>query len=304
MRLEPLGHSALTAQASAGVPVMLKPSSSVQIDIVLNQLTVNFPTHTKARFVQAVQNVSGNFMRGSQTAVVGPNGAGKSTLLSAIAGSLKTLPGAVQICPEVRDCVAWLPQQSAIDRSFPIQTFDLVAMGLWRQVGSFKALDAAQREKVQEALDAVRLGGCAQHNIGELSAGQFQRALFARVLLQDAQLILLDEPFNAVDARTTADLLAVVSQWHAQARTVIAVLHDLEQARRHFDLTLLLARRCVAWGPSNEALSSANLLRARQMSELWEGSEDSENDAAARHEVDTPKPKRWTEETAVFGSGS
>jgi zinc/manganese transport system ATP-binding protein len=83
-------------------------------------------------------------------------------------------------------------------------------------------------------------------------------------------VILLDEPFNAIDARTTADLLAVVARWHAEARTVIAVLHDLEQVRKHFDRTLLLARRCVAWGPTAQVLQAANLFQARQMAEAWE----------------------------------
>ena len=94
--------------------------------------------------------------------------------------------------------------------------------------------------------------------------------LFARVLLQDAPVILLDEPFNAIDARTTADLLAVVARWHAESRTVIAVLHDLEQVRRHFDRTLLMARRCVAWGPTAQVLHADHLFRARQMAEAWD----------------------------------
>ncbi len=103
-----------------------------------------------------------------------------------------------------------------------------------------------------------------------MSVGQFQRVLFARVLLQDAPVILLDEPFSGVDARTTADLLAVVRRWHTEGRTVIAVLHDMEQVRQHFDQALLLARRCVAWGPTRGVLQPEHLLRARQLSESWD----------------------------------
>ncbi|MBP6544607.1 MAG: ABC transporter, partial [Piscinibacter sp.] len=96
--------------------------------------------------------------------------------------------------------------------------------------------------------------------------------LFARVLLQDAQLILLDEPFNAIDARTSADLLAVVRRWHGEARTVVAVLHDMELVRENFPQTLLLAREAVAWGPTAQVLHAENLFRARQMSERWDES--------------------------------
>jgi len=231
--------------------------------ITLRNLTVAYRGHP------AVHHLSGEFEAGSLTAVVGPNGAGKTTLLAAIMGGLKPTEGEVQLAAEMRGRIAWLPQQATIDRSFPVCVFDLVALGHWGSVGSFRALSAAQSEQVLHALQAVGLGGFERRSIGELSAGQFQRVLFARVLLQDAPVILLVEPFNAIDARTTADLLAVVARWHTEARTVIAVLHDLEQVREHFDQTLLLARRCVAWGPTAEVLQAANLFRARQMAEAW-----------------------------------
>jgi zinc/manganese transport system ATP-binding protein len=217
-----------------------------------------------------VHHLSGEFASGSLTAVVGPNGAGKTSLLAAIMGRLQPTHGEVCMAADLRGRIAWLPQQAAIDRSFPIRVFDLVALGHWSRVGSFRAVNSAQSEQVQHALQVVGLGGFERRSIDELSAGQFQRVLFARVLLQDASVILLDEPFNAIDARTTADLLAVVAHWHAQARTVIAVLHDLEQVREHFDRTLLLARRCVAWGPTAQVLQAENLLRARQMAEAWD----------------------------------
>ena len=123
---------------------------------------------------------------------------------------------------------------------------------------------------MHHALHAVGLHGFDRRLIGELSAGQFQRALFARLLLQDAPVILLDEPFNAIDARTTADLLALVHRWHGQARTIVAVLHDMEQVREHFSHTLLLARRCVAWGPTAQVLDARHLLEARKMAEAWD----------------------------------
>lgn len=232
--------------------------------IALHNLTVAYRGHP------AVHHLSGEFAAGSLTAIVGPNGAGKSSLFAAIMGALRPTEGKVQIDAELRGRIAWLPQQAAIDRSFPMRVFDLVALGHWQSIGSFRGLSRTQSEQVQQALEAVGLGDFEHRNISELSAGQFQRVLFARVLLQNAPVILLDEPFNAIDARTTADLLAVIARWHAQARTVIAVLHDLEQVREHFDQTLLLARRCVAWGPTAEVLHAENLFRARKMAEAWD----------------------------------
>ena len=101
-------------------------------------------------------------------------------------------------------------------------------------------------------------------------AGQFQRVLFARLLLQDCPVIILDEPFTAIDARTTADLLAVVLRWHAENRTIIAVLHNFDQVRSYFPKTLMIARESIGWGKTAEVLTAENLQLARQMSEAWD----------------------------------
>jgi zinc/manganese transport system ATP-binding protein len=229
-----------------------------------DDLTVAYDGHP------AVHHLTGSFEPGSLTAVVGPNGAGKTSLLAAIMGRLLPAEGQVRLATGLRGRIAWLPQQAEIDRSFPMRVFDLVALGHWGRLGAFRGLGAAQHGEVLTALHAVGLAGFERRGLAELSAGQFQRVLFARVLLQDAPVILLDEPFNAIDARTTADLLSVVRRWHGEARTVIAVLHDLEQVRAHFESTLLLARRCVAWGPTAEVLRAENLFRARQLAEAWD----------------------------------
>ena len=178
--------------------------------------------------------------------------------------------GRIEIAPELRRQLAYLPQQSQIDRSFPVRALDMVMLGHWSRLGTFGAAGRAQRERAVEALAAVGLQGFERRLLGELSVGQFQRLLFARLLVQDAQLILLDEPFNAIDARTCADLLGIVHRWHAEGRTVVAVLHDVEQVRMHFPETLLLAREPIAWGRTAAVLSAANLQRARQMAERWD----------------------------------
>jgi zinc/manganese transport system ATP-binding protein len=218
----------------------------------------------------AVHHLSGHFARGSLTAIVGPNGAGKSSLLDALMGRIAPAGGRIEWAPGLRERVAYLPQQSQIDRSFPLRVIDMVMLGHWGHVGAFRAAGAGQRAQAADALGAVGLRGFEQRLIGELSVGQFQRLLFARLLLQDAQLILLDEPFNAIDARTCAELLAVVARWHAEQRTVVAVLHDMAQVQAHFPTTLLLAREAVAWGPTAQVLTADNLARARQMAEHWD----------------------------------
>ena len=219
----------------------------------------------------AVHRLQGEIAEGSLTAIVGPNGAGKSTVLKGVTGSLRPLQGRIAFGRLARDDIAYLPQQSDVDRSFPIVVSDLVAMGLWREIGGFAGLRAAHRTRVAEAISAVGLEGFEKRPIGSLSGGQVQRALFARLLLQDARLVLLDEPFTAIDARTVADLIGVVRRWHGEGRTVLAVLHDVDTVRAHFPRTLMLARELVAHGPTAQVLTAENQFRARQMCEACAG---------------------------------
>jgi zinc/manganese transport system ATP-binding protein len=229
--------------------------------IVFQDLTLGYDRHP------AVHHVDGTVQRGDLLAVVGPNGAGKSTLLKGIAGTLRPLGGTLSGGAASRDDVAYLPQASEVDRSFPLPVYDLVAMGLWRRSGLFGAIGRKDRDAILAAIAAVGLAGFEGRTIQSLSGGQLQRVLFARLLLQDAAVILLDEPFTAIDAKTTADLLSLVARWHGEERTVIAVLHDLDLVRRHFPQTLLLAREPVAWGRTADVLTAENLLTARRMVE-------------------------------------
>jgi zinc/manganese transport system ATP-binding protein len=214
----------------------------------------------------AVHHVSGSFSPGSLTAIVGPNGAGKSTLLRAIAGLHR--PGGGTVAAP-KQGIALLPQVAAVDRAFPVCCLDVVQFGHWARAGAFRAIRPAERARSLQALAAVGLEGFERRPVGSLSVGQFQRVLFARLLVQDAPIILLDEPFNALDARTIHDLLALVRRWHGEGRTVVAVLHDIALVEREFPETLLLAREAIAWGPTAETLSPANRLRARMMAEAW-----------------------------------
>ena len=220
----------------------------------------------------AVHHLNGDVAAGALVAVIGPNGAGKSTLFRGLAGILKPLSGSIHLGGlDIKD-IAYLPQTADIDRSFPISVFDFVGTGLWRQVGFFGGMGNAARDKIAQALAAVGLNGFENRSIGTLSGGQMQRMLFARVLLQDARLIVLDEPFNAIDAKTSADLLALVKRWHGEGRTVLAALHDMELVRSHFPETLLLARGPVAWGATADVLTAENLLVALRMCEAFDDS--------------------------------
>jgi zinc/manganese transport system ATP-binding protein len=203
-------------------------------------LTLGYERHP------AVHHLSGSVEAGALIAVVGPNGAGKSTLLKAIAGLLPPLAGTIERRLAPRD-IAYLPQVAEIDRSFPIHIYDLIAMGLWRRVSSFGGIGRRERNEIHSAIAAVGLIGFERRTIAALSGGQMQRALFARLLLQDSQLIVLNEPFNAVDGKTIADLIEVIRGWHSEGRTVLAALHDFTWCG-HVPQTLLIARELVALG--------------------------------------------------------
>ena len=232
--------------------------------IILDDLTLGYDGHP------AVHHLSGVFEPGSMTAVVGPNGSGKSTLLKGLTGILRPLGGRIERGRLRTSQMAYLPQQAEIDRSFPITVLDIVALGLWQRIGMFGGMKKELWEQAWQALGAVGLEGFEPRAIGDLSAGQFQRVLFARLLLQDCPVILLDEPFTAVDARTTTDLLGVIQRWHAENRTIIAVLHNYDQVRSYFPKTLMLARDPIGWGDTQEVLTPENLRLARQMSEAWD----------------------------------
>jgi zinc/manganese transport system ATP-binding protein len=216
--------------------------------VVLRDVTVRYGRRV------ALEAISGQFVSGSLTAVVGANGAGKSTLLAAIAGTVRLAHGAVNCPARAQRRLAYLPQLAALDRDYPLTVSELIALGGWQEFGAFRAPDAALHARSVAAAETVGLTGRLGRRIGELSMGELQRALFARLILQDAAVILLDEPFAALDAQTTSVLLDQVARWHQEGRTVIAVLHDLELVRTRFPSTLALARRCVAWSTTEVAL--------------------------------------------------
>lgn len=202
-----------------------------------------------------LRGLSGRFEAGSLTAIVGANGSGKSTLLKTLVGQLAPLEGEVR-CQIARPDIGYLPQLDEIDRRVPMTVCDFVALGHWRRASWWRSLGRAPwRDLTLEAIHAVGLRGLEGRWIDELSGGQFQRVRFARLLVEQAPLVLLDEPFSGIDSQTTEDLLCLIHQWHQQGTTVIAVLHDMALVRQHFPQTLALSPPTAAlWGATGEVL--------------------------------------------------
>ncbi len=223
--------------------------------LALRDLTVGYDRHP------AIHHLSLDIPQSSLVAIAGPNGAGKSTLLKSIAGLLTPVSGTIEGTQCIR--LAYLPQVHEIDRSFPITAFDMVSLGLWNELGAFRGLMPKHREQVAAALCTVGLEGFERRPIATLSGGQFQRALFARMILQDADLLLLDEPFSSIDTASAEILLNVTQDWQRKGKTVLAVLHDHTQINAYFPLCVLLARELIAYGNPSDVLSAENLQRAQ-----------------------------------------
>ncbi|MGL5446715.1 MAG: metal ABC transporter ATP-binding protein [Rhabdaerophilum sp.] len=232
-----------------------------QPELAFRNLTLGYDRHP------VVHHLDGVVQAGSLLAVIGPNGGGKSTLLKAIAGQIEPLGGMIG---NNFSSLAYMPQIGDLSRDFPVSVFDLALTGLCSQRGMFGRISRSERQRAEEAIGAVGLSGFEERSIRTLSGGQLQRLLFARMMLQDAALILLDEPFAAIDQRTITDLLAIILEWHAEGRTILTVLHDFELVRKSFPQSLLIAREMIAWGDTAKVLTPENLAIARRMSEAFD----------------------------------
>src|SRR3979411_2608607 len=225
--------------------------------IAVRNLSVGYGEHL------ALEGVTGDFAPASMTATVAPSGAGETALLKARAVMNRPLAGEVTCAALARHRLAYLPQQAELDRGFPITVGELVALGDLRNFGSVREPPPSLAASVREAVATVGLEAFINRQIAELSVGQFQRALFARLLLQDADVILLDEPFAALDESTTDQLLNLLQRWREKGQTIVAVRHDLDGVRLHLPSTLLLARSPIGWGETSLTLSADNLARAQ-----------------------------------------
>jgi len=219
-----------------------------------------------------VHHVDCSFTDTSLTAVVGPNGGGKSTLLKTISGLVPLMTGKIDFGDIKPNEIAYLPQQFEIDRTFPISVLGVVMLGLWPRIGAWGRIRKSHKNEALQALEQVDMVTFAQRPVIALSTGQWQRVLFARLILQRARLILLDEPFAAIDGHTTLDLMLELKHWRQEGVTIICVMHDLHLVRDHFPQAIVLARDLVAWGDTNDALCRENLDRALCLAGKWTNS--------------------------------
>ncbi len=200
---------------------------------------------------------------GALTAIVGPNGAGKSTLLKACLGLLPAASGRVrffgQTLEQARSRVAYVPQRESVDWDFPVSALDVAAMGTYRKIGWFKPVSHPWKEQAMQALARVGMADFAKRQISELSGGQQQRVFLARALAQNADLLLLDEPFAGVDAATEKAIVTVLHALRDAGKSAIVVHHDLQTVPQYFDQVLLLNMRVVAAGAVAQVFTQDNL---------------------------------------------
>lgn len=204
-------------------------------------------------------DVDASFPSGALSAIAGPNGAGKSTLLRACLGLVPADAGHALVegrpARMALDRVAYVPQREAVDWDFPITVREVVEMGRYPARGWVRRLRRADNEIVDECLERVGMSAFARRQIGQLSGGQRQRVFVARALAQRASLLLLDEPFSGIDARTEASLLELFRRLRDEGASIVVVHHDLTTVRSAFDWALLLNVRTVACGPVAEAVT-------------------------------------------------
>jgi ABC-type Mn2+/Zn2+ transport system ATPase subunit len=199
--------------------------------------------------VVALEALDVEIPRGRSIAVLGPNGSGKSTLFAVAVGLVSPSGGTVEVASER---VAYLPQGVAVDPVFPATVRDVVAMGRWGDLGLRRRMSGRDRELVDAAMSGLAVEHLAHRRLGALSGGQRQRALLAQVAAQDAEVLLLDEPFTGVDRPTEETVRELIGAWRDEGRTVMVATHDLARAARDYDMVLALNRRLIAFGPAAE----------------------------------------------------
>lgn len=228
--------------------------------IDIHQLTVNYEK------TSALWDINVSIPRGSLVGIIGPNGAGKSTFLKALLGIIRPLSGSVQFFgspfKEMRHKIAYVPQKGSIDWDFPMTVFDVILMGRYGKLKGLKWYKKADKEAALKILDRLGMSSLADRQISALSGGQQQRLFIGRALLQEADILLLDEPFAAVDKTTEEVIIELLRTLRDQGKTVLVVHHDLNTATSYFDMALLLNTSLVAFGKAKEVLTPENLSRA------------------------------------------
>lgn len=215
---------------------------------------------------RAVNDVSFDVMAGERVAVIGPNGAGKSTLFKAIAGIIPFTSGQISQggldCRTSHSLIGYVPQQNQVDWNFPATVGDVVVMGRARQIGWLRWAGRRDWDEVRRALALVSMEKLIDRRIGQLSGGQKQRVFIARALVQTAQVLLLDEPFNGLDPAAYEEILQTLDRLRSDGVTVLVATHDMELATTQFDKMLLIKRRLIAYGTAQQVYTPQHLRAA------------------------------------------
>lgn len=221
--------------------------------IEVDHLTVSYGP------VPALLDISLKISAGNLVGVIGPNGSGKSTLIKAILGFVKSDYGSVKLfgkeASRIKGRVAYVPQRGAVDWDFPVTVREIALMGRYGHRRWWQDLNAEDYRIADEALEKVRMSEFSNRQIGQLSGGQQQRVFMARALAQDAEIMLLDEPFAGVDAATESAILDVLEETKKLGKTLVVVHHDLATAAEYFDLLILLKQRLFGFGPPQQVLN-------------------------------------------------
>ena len=210
-----------------------------------------------------LENVNLNIKRGDFLALMGPNGAGKSTLLKTILNFIKPIGGEIKIkgklYKEVRKKIAYVPQRGSVDWDFPITLFDVVEMGCYGRVGFLKKINKTEKKNVERVIEKVGLTEFKERQISKLSGGQQQRAFLARAILQNAEIYLMDEPFQGVDSKTEKAIVEILKELKKSGKTLIVVHHDLQTVTSYFDTVAFINKTIVAAGPVEDVFNEENI---------------------------------------------
>ena len=204
----------------------------------------------------ALEDLNLNIETGSLMALVGPNGAGKSTLIKTILKFLKQITGEIKINAKT---LAYVPQRNSVDWDFPTTLFDVVEMGCYGRVGLFKRVSKEEKQKVLKAIEQVGMLEFKDRQISELSGGQQQRAFIARALVQEADIYLMDEPFQGVDSTTEKSIVEILKQLKAEGKTIIVVHHDLQTVPAYFESVALINKTVIVSGKVSEVFTQENI---------------------------------------------
>ncbi|WP_225048505.1 metal ABC transporter ATP-binding protein [Lacticaseibacillus kribbianus] len=210
-------------------------------------------------------DVAVDFHAGTITGIIGPNGAGKSTMIKAALGLIKAA-GSVTFddrpIKAIRKNIAYVEQRKDLDLTFPASVLDVVLTGTYASLGLFKSPGKREKAASLNALHQVDLTTFTHRQIGQLSGGQLQRVFVARAIVQDADLIILDEPFVGIDLQSEAAIMAILKEWRDAGKTIIVVHHDLNKVFDYFDELVIVNRGIVAAGPTREVYTAANIAKA------------------------------------------